>query len=280
MSSTLMGSFLAAEAEAFSWTTGILAFLTTILLQILSNLANDLGDSQHGVDDENRTGPQRAVQSGRISRRAMQRGVLLFAILSLISGLALLFNAFGGLSLTWPIFFVLGLAAIGSALKYTMGSSPYGYRGFGDLFVLVFFGWVGVAGTYFLHAGVLSADILLPATAVGLFAVGVLNMNNMRDVVNDGEKGKRTMVVWMGFERAKIYHTALLLMGIALAVVYGWLRFEGAQFLYVLAFIPLLINIRRVWNTDVPSQLNSELKKIALSSLAYTLLTGIVIGYL
>ncbi len=183
-----MGSFLAAAHERFSWAIFGLTALTTIFLQVLSNLANDYGDTINGADSAEREGPQRAVQAGIISAKAMFRGVVLFAVLSLVSGLSLLYISVTSMQVFW-LFLGLGILAIIAAYTYTAGSNPYGYAGLGDISVLLFFGWLAVIGTYFLHTQFFQWDIVLPATTLGLFSVGVLNINNIRDIESDKKAG-------------------------------------------------------------------------------------------
>lgn len=275
LSTTILGSLLAFSKGSFNYEVFYLAILTTLGLQILSNLANDLGDSEHGVDNENRLGPQRAVQSGAISKSAMRRAVWFTALLTLVSGLALLYAAFGTPDGKSLLFLILGLASIGAAFRYTMGSNPYGYRGLGDLFVLIFFGWIGVGGTFFLHALVWDWTILLPASSIGLFSVGVLNMNNMRDIENDAASGKETLVVRMGFDRARRYHYFLILTGMLTALVYWMLDFRSAwQAIFLLAFAPLFINLKKVGGASNSKSLEPELKRIALSTFLFSLLFG------
>ncbi|HEX2934380.1 MAG TPA: 1,4-dihydroxy-2-naphthoate octaprenyltransferase, partial [Bacteroidales bacterium] len=211
ISGVLVGSFIALDKDVFNWKIFALAITTTLFLQILSNLANDYGDSKNGKDNEDRLGPVRAVQSGVISLPEMKRMILLFCLLSLISGVSLIFTS--GIPLfssSFLILLLLGLVSIWAALYYTIGNNPYGYSGWGDLSVFIFFGLFSVLGTFFLFAKVISAHIVLPAISVGAFSVGVLNLNNMRDYSNDKLTGKRTIVVSMGESYAKYYHIFLL----------------------------------------------------------------------
>ena len=202
LSSIILGSMLAYADGIFSWPVAILAVTTTLFLQILSNLANDYGDSVSGVDNEHRVGPSRSVQGGAITASQMRRAVFLFAFLSLASGIGLIIVGTRGLQLeSTLIYLVLGLGAIAAAIKYTVGKNPYGYQGLGDLFVFIFFGLVGVCGTYYLHTHQLPWDILLPAASVGLLSVAVLNLNNLRDRESDAASGKRTLVVKLGSEK-------------------------------------------------------------------------------
>lgn len=211
LSGVLMGGFLAASTGFFHPVSVALAALTAMLLQILSNLANDYGDFKKGLDNADRTGPQRVMQSGALTESQMRKGMVIVSLVTLLSGAALLGTAWSYLS--WKdlaVFAVLGLLAIAAALLYTLGKRPYGYRGLGDLFCFLFFGWVAVAGTFYLAANRFDPWVLLPATAMGCCSVAVLNINNMRDYANDKASGKNTLVVKVGLKKAFIYHVVLI----------------------------------------------------------------------
>lgn len=277
LASILTGGFLAASHGQFRGEVVGLAALTTILLQILSNLANDYGDSQNGADSVHREGPQRAVQSGAITPAQMKRAMLLFSLLSLLSGLALLWVALGTAG-AWIFvtFFVLGLTAIWAAVNYTAGAKPYGYAGLGDLSVFLFFGIVGVCGTYFLQTRTLPLRVLLPAAALGCFATAVLNVNNIRDIRSDELAGKITIPVRLGPAHARRYHWLLLLLGFGCAVVYVALSYHSVwQWLFLLAAPLLLFNARAVWQRQESGQLDPLLKQMALSTLVFTVLFGV-----
>ena len=277
LSCIALGTFLATAAGVYSWPITTLCLVTAVFLQILSNLANDYGDSIHGADHVRREGPQRAVQSGQISAQTMKRAMFLFAGLSAVSGLALIWLAFGAEGLVGLLVFgVLGGAAIWAAVNYTAGRKPYGYAGWGDLFVLIFFGWVGVLGPFFLMAQRLDWLLLLPATSCGLLAVAVLNVNNIRDIESDRQAGKFSIPVRLGPARARVYHWILLGTAVFLATLYVLLTFTSYwAFLYVLA-VPLLVrNGTAVQNTFSPLQLNPLLKQMVLSALAFNLLLGL-----
>jgi 1,4-dihydroxy-2-naphthoate octaprenyltransferase len=280
LSTIIMGTFLAADAFAFRWPVFILAVTTTLFLQILSNLANDYGDHQHGADNAERVGPQRSVQSGAISATDMRAAMIVFALLALASGIALLAVSFSD----WTkilLFLGLGLAAIAAALKYTAGSNPYGYRGMGDIFVFIFFGLVGTAGTYYLYANSLLADplgflVFLPAISMGCLSTGVLNLNNMRDHVPDEKAGKITMVVRLGFAKAKQYHQILILSAFAAALLFTFAHYQSIwQFAFMLTAPIFLKHLRDVAQTQVPALLDPQLKKLALSTLLFSLLFGV-----
>ena len=198
VSGIITGSAVALreKPEAFRWDIFLLALLTTVLFQILSNFANDYGDGVKGTDNEHRIGPARALQSGAITRQQMKRVVLITAALSILSAIALIIAAFGSENLLYTlVFFVLGLLCVAAAIKYTVGRSAYGYRGLGDVFVFVFFGLVSVVGSQFLYTQQIDKAVWLPAIAIGLLSVAVLNLNNMRDYENDRRSGKHTLVV-------------------------------------------------------------------------------------
>ncbi len=271
-----MGSFLAAAQGAFRLSVFGLCVLTTIFLQILSNLANDFGDSIHGADSVGREGPSRAVQSGAISSAAMKRGIMLFVLLSLLSGLLLLYVALGFHTQTFLFFLILGLLSIVAAIGYTVGGKPYGYIGLGDLSVLLFFGLIGVMGSHYLYSGQLDLLLLLPAMSCGLFSVAVLNVNNIRDIVSDRAAGKLSIPVRIGREKAVVYHWLLIAGGLISALLYSFLSFQSyAQFLFLIA-VPLLAkNALAVKKYDSAKALDPYLKQMALSTLLFVLSFGI-----
>ena len=277
LASILTGGFLAKAAGHFNGPVVVLAALTTILLQVLSNLANDYGDSQNGADSIHRQGPQRAVQSGAISPAQMKRGMWICGLLALGCGLTLLWVALGmakiGLALG---FLALGLAAIWAAVHYTAGDNPYGYAGLGDLSVFTFFGIVGVCGTYFLQTLTLPPIVLLPAVALGCFATAVLNVNNIRDITSDELAGKITIPVRLGAVQARRYHGLLLLFGLGCASLYVALAYHSPwQWLFVGAVPLLAFNGLQVWQRQESMRLDPLLKQMALSTLVFTLLFGI-----
>jgi 1,4-dihydroxy-2-naphthoate octaprenyltransferase len=272
-----MGTALAAAEGTFDWVVAFFCVLTAILLQILSNLANDYGDSLHGADHIERKGPKRAVQSGQVTPASMRRAIVLASSLSIVSGLALLWFAFG-VEAFWLtlVFVLLGAAAIGAAIAYTAGRMPYGYAGLGDVAVLVFFGWVGVMGSYFVQTARLSWPVLLPATATGLLAVAVLNVNNIRDMESDRLAGKRSLPVRLGLEGARIYHWVLLLLAVLLATAYVVLDYVALwQFLYLLASPLLVRNGLAIGRADDLPSLNPWLKQLSIAALVFVSLFGL-----
>ncbi len=276
LSSIAMGGFLAATKDSFDLLPVVLAALTTLFLQILSNMANDYGDSKSGIDNKDRLGPTRTVQSGEISSSEMKFAVILFALLSFVSGLVLVFLA-SGLSLIFSLVFVLvGIGAIGAAINYTIGKNPYGYAGFGDLFVFIFFGLVGVAGTFFLATKTLSTDVFLPASAMGLLSTGVLNLNNLRDFENDKANGKNTIVVKVGSKMAVHYQFFLVLTSFLLLIVYNLLNYsELYQIIFVLLLPLFVIDLIKIRQTEELAKLDPFLKKLAMKTLLLTFVFGL-----
>lgn len=274
VSGILVGSFYAFAQGLTNWTILGLSLLTTLGLQVLSNFANDYGDGIKGTDNENRVGPQRALQSGAITPAQMKRGIIITSLLTLASAVALIYVSFGSENFGYSLFFfMLGLAAIAAAIKYTVGSSAYGYRGLGDIFVFIFFGLVSVLGCYFLYAKTIDPLLILPAVAIGLLSVAVLNLNNMRDIVSDAMSGKRTLVVQMGSAKAKVYHFVVILSALILTLVFAILYgFELKQYVFVIAYIPLLIHLKKVAQNTEPRDLDPELKKVALSTFSLSVL--------
>ncbi|MFQ5639422.1 MAG: 1,4-dihydroxy-2-naphthoate polyprenyltransferase [bacterium] len=267
--SIALGSFLAAAENAFRWQIAVLCLATAILLQILSNLANDYGDTVHGADSGNRAGPTRATQSGLISSTAMRKAVLLFVVLCLIIGFPLV----RGQSV---VFYIAGLAAIAAAVGYTVGPKPYAYVGLGDLFVFLFFGIVGVFGSYYLHTHHFDLHILLPAASCGFFCVAVLNINNLRDIESDKVAGKNTIPVRLGERQARVYHVGLLLLGFATALWFSLLNWQSVyQFLYFITLPLLLINGLRVFSKSDGRNLDPDLKQMSLTTLLFSLTFGI-----
>jgi len=270
-----MAGFLAAAIDKFDPLVFILCCVTTVFLQLLSNLANDYGDSIHGADHAERKGPSRAVQSGLISITQMRNAVIVFSILSLVSGIILLIISFGTDWRAILFFLSLGLLSIVAAIGYTVGKKPYGYIGLGDISVLIFFGLVGVMGSFYLFTHQISWQIVLPALSCGLFSIAVLNVNNIRDIDSDRTAGKYSIPVRIGKEKASIYHAILLTSGVASAVVYTLLNYQTPyQFLFLLTS-PLLIRNALAIHQKISSELDPFLKQMALSTLLFVFLFGI-----
>ena len=253
-----------------------LAILTTIGFQVLSNYANDYGDGIKG-SDKNRTGEARMVSSGAITPKQMKMAMILTAISTVFIALLLIYVAFGSENFGYSfLFFGLGMASIAAAIKYTVGNSAYGYSGFGDVFVFVFFGLLSVVGSYFLYAKQLDFQIFLPAISVGMLSTAVLNLNNLRDRAEDKANNKNTLVVKLGIVKAKKYHYTLIIVALLAAVIYTIVNFSSIyEFIFLVAFIPLVKNMITVSNNTIPAALDGELKKVALSTFLFAILFGI-----
>ena len=279
LSGIIVGSAYAYHQGFYDYRILGLALLTTLGLQILSNYANDFGDGVKGTD-VNRIGEKRMVAAGVISASQMKKAVIITAIITLALALALIYVAFGkenfALSL---IFILLGIGSIGAAIKYTVGSNAYGYNGLGDLFVFVFFGLVSVIGSNFLYTHFLDWKLVLPASAIGLLSVAVLNLNNMRDIENDRAAGKRTLVVKMGLENAKIYHNFLIITPFILFFVFSILNGHRLILNY-LVLIFLLTHLKTVKKATSYEEFDPELKKVALSTFILSLIFLISTIYL
>ena len=273
-SGILIGSSFALSSN-FDFDIFSSCLLITVLFQIISNFANDLGDAVKGVDDETRIGPERAIQSGMITKAQMKNAIIILSVLALIVVLQLLFRI--DLSRNELLIFSgLGIMSIWAAIAYTIGKNPYGYRALGDLMVFLFFGLLAVNGTYYLYARSVVLEVVLIASAIGALAVAVLNLNNMRDREDDTLKNKKTMAVILGAEKAKRYHTAVLLISVLLFA--AGISLSG-YYWYFLGLVPLLRlvgHLKRVWQTENAREFDPELKVIALSSFMTSLLCFII----
>lgn len=255
-----------------------LGLLTTILLQILSNLANDYGDGKKGTDNEDRIGPERGIQSGLISLKEMKIAIILFSLLSLFSGISLLLVAFSLDQLqSLLLFFLLGIFAIIASIKYTVGKTAYGYKAMGDLFVFIFFGLVGVAGFHLLLSQEINYEVLLLSFIIGSFSTMVLNLNNMRDTKNDMASNKITIPVILGFNKAKVYHYTLAFTLILSLVLFNISISNNLIWVNFTSILPILIHIRKVIQINQPKDFDPELKKIALSAFFFALLNSILL---
>lgn len=273
LSGIIVGSAVAYQHDVGNHLILVLALLTTLLLQILSNLANDLGDTQKGADNENRVGPERAVQSGAISAKQMKNAVILFALLAFSTATPLILIGTQQMPsiILWTYFF-LAIACVIAAITYTVGGKAYGYSGLGDVFVFLFFGLVSVLGVYTLYAKAFDFTLTLLATTIGLLSSAVLNLNNLRDHENDAQVGKRTLVVKMGFKKAKIYHTFLINGAFISYCIYLYLNSLVLGLIGLLPFILLFKHLGKVHQTTVPKELDPELKKVALSTFFISIL--------
>ncbi len=291
VSGILVGCFYAMSQGIFNWKIVILALSTTLGLQILSNFANDYGDGVKGTDNEDRIGPKRAIQSGLITPGEMRYAIFITAFLTLVSAMMLIYVSFKGKYFLYSIiFFVLGILAIASAIRYTVGKNPYGYRGLGDVFVFTFFGIVSTFGIYFMFAKQIDWLLLLPASAIGFLSVGVLNLNNMRDEESDRKSGKNTIVVKNGGAWAKKYHFFLIVSAMVLVLVFTLIfdfsyrdtnsgQFNFDLYLFLIAYFPIIAHLVRVAKNKEPKLLDPELKKLALSTFLLSILLSLSLIY-
>lgn len=272
-SSIIVGTALALKSDAFNVGILIFALLTTLLLQVLSNFANDYGDAVSGKDNEQRIGPDRMVAKGLIKPKQMKNAMLFTAILAFISGLELLFLAFGSNFMLLFIFVIVGILSILAAIKYTVGENPYGYIGLGDFFVFIFFGLVGVKGTYFLYTQNFDLIILLPSISIGLLSTAVLNFNNMRDIENDKKTGKNTIAVKIGLQNAKTYQGFLIIAALLFLIIYSLLNnFSTHQYLYLLIAPYFMHIVKQMLKVNHPEFMDQFLKKTAISTFILSIL--------
>ena len=269
----IMGSGLAYADDQFNLTVFVLALITTLFLQILSNLANDYGDFIKGTDNDERVGPDRTLQSGLITKVKMIKAMWVIALLCSIFGVWLISEGTIGLEFKKAgLFAILGLSAMGAAVKYTMGKTPYGYAGLGDIFVFLFFGWLGVLGSYFLHPHTFHWELLLPASSIGFFTTAVLNINNMRDHEADAKSGKNTLVVRIGIEKAKNYHRALIFGGITLAFVFVIPSSQYFHYAFAVT-IPLFVRfVQSIRKRNDFENFDPFLKKQAIATFIFAIL--------
>lgn len=277
ISGIILASCFAHYNGVFNWTICILAILTTLSFQILSNFANDYGDGVKGTDNADRIGPERVLQSGKISAEELFNAIKLNILISICLASLLIFFAFGvKYFFLTLVFFLLGVASVIAAMRYTIGNKAYGYRGFGDIFVFIFFGLVSVIGCYVLFAKRIDHIAFLPACTIGLLSAAVLNLNNMRDRIPDAKSKKITLAVRLGDKKSKIYHTILIITAIILSGLFGILYYTNpTNFMFFVAYIPLFVHLNNVNKNKDPKLLDPELKKLALTTFLLAILTGI-----
>lgn len=278
--SIIMGAALAYWDKQFSWQISLLCLITTLLLQILSNFANDYGDHQKGSDTAERIGPLRGIQHGVISAAQLKKGLILMSLASLFFGfwlIALAYQTYADLF----AFSLLGGLAILSAITYTVGAKPYGYMGLGDISVLLFFGILGVCGTYYLQTHQLNLMIFLPALSTGLLSTAVLNINNLRDIEQDRKAGKNTLAVRFGAKNGRIYHCLLLVVAALCNVIFALLNFHHlVSFIFLLAYPLLVKHALYVYRNRDPLLLRPMLGQMSMLALLTNLLFsfGLLVG--
>ncbi|HRO85961.1 MAG TPA: 1,4-dihydroxy-2-naphthoate octaprenyltransferase [Niabella sp.] len=277
VSNIFIGSAIAFSEKKFNLVVFILGLTTAILLQILSNYANDYGDFIKKADENRTSKYERALTSGRITPSQMRLMLIILSSFTFVTGIILIIMGLKGSGMAVYLFFLLvGLLSIAAALTYTMGKKPYGYAGLGDFSVFIFFGLVAVCGIYILHTKQWQWPVLLPASAFGLLSMGVLNINNIRDEASDRLAGKSTLVVKMGVQKAKIYHSIIVVTAIILAVCFTWIHYQTAfQWMFLLA-VPLFFrNIYRINTSKSTDVYDEELKNLSLTILLFSITFGL-----
>ena len=282
LSGIFTGCGLAWFYGAIDAAVSVLAIVTATLIQVFSNFANDYGDSRKGTDNPFRVGPTRTVQSGEISHKEMETGMIVVGGLSFMVGILLVYSG------TWHHskaaffgFIGLGILSLLAAYFYTAGEKSYGYIGLGDLFVFLFFGILPVPGVFYLNAGFLPASVFLPAITIGLFSTGVLNLNNIRDIANDRNSGKITIPVRIGARNARLYHLAMISAGWIFAILFSLKHLHSLWQLLFLISLPFFArDLRKIFRIQNEKELDPFLKRLALSTLAFTLLfcLGLIIS--
>jgi 1,4-dihydroxy-2-naphthoate octaprenyltransferase len=262
------GGFLAMGNGGSVWSL-LLVMVTGCALQVLSNLSNEMGDHLSGVDGEGREGPNYSMTDGGLTEKQMWRAINGMVVFCCLSGLAMVLVS----GSPWWLF-LLGAAAIWAATHYTLGKSPYGYRGWGDLFVFIFFGIVSVMGSYFVVAHRIDFEwlLILPAIGVGLLSVAVLNVNNIRDMESD--RGKRvTIPLKIGARRAKWYQTFLIIVGALCMLPLPVLPFLG--FLFLLPVAGLVLHLMLVWQAE-GRKLDPALPILVISTFLLAFVYGLI----
>ncbi len=281
VSGILAGTALAGIEGYTNTLVFILALMTTIGFQITSNFANDYGDGVKGTDNEDRIGPERALQSGALSRKELHSGILISIIIDLLLVALVLYTAFEQYPLYIAIFGFLGILCIWAAIKYTVGKDAYGYRGLGDLFVFLFFGILSVMGSMFLFTKYLTLYALLPASAIGLLSTAVLNLNNMRDISSDSRAGKNTLAVKLGPVMARRYHNLLVLGSLVLMIIFTlWKGTHNWHLIPLIAYVPLVLHLFKINRLKDPKRIDPELKIIALSTFLLSMLFYLAYNFL
>ena len=277
VSNILLGSFLAYNHGKFSVIILLLGLATAVLLQVLSNFANDYGDFINGADEKRISKYERVLQSGKISPKQMRWMLIILTLLTFVTGISLIIFAANALGTTaLLVFFGIGILCIIAAITYTIGKKPYGYIGMGDIAVFIFFGIVGVCGIYVLQTRQWDWHVLFPAASFGLLSMGVLNINNIRDIESDRISGKKTLVVRIGLEKARIYHTWLILIAVILGIVSTVLDFHSAfQLLYLLTIPFFIMNVYRVRSSEYSGKLDDELRNLSLTAFFFSVTYGI-----
>ena len=279
ISGILVGSSLAYNINSFDNIIFFLSIITAISFQVLSNFANDYGDGILGTDDQ-RIGPDRVIASGKLSLKELKKGIVINVFISITFSYSLIKYSFKSDYFLILIFLILSISSIVAAIKYTMGKSPYGYHGLGDIFVFIFFGYVSVFGSFFLQTKIINYELFILAAIIGFLCVGVLNLNNIRDIENDSAMNKKTIPTRIGFSNAKIYQTFLILFSIVLTALLT-LKFKPSYnyIFVVIGILPLVYHLFKVRQAKNPIEFKPLLKQLAVSSFFYSIFMSIFMIY-
>tara|TARA_B100000768_G_scaffold17889_1_gene16311 strand:+ start:580 stop:1491 length:912 start_codon:yes stop_codon:yes gene_type:complete len=277
ISGVLVGSFAAFLENKFDVSIFLIAIFTAISYQILSNFSNDFGDGIKGTDD-NRIGPKRVIQSGGLSVSEMKKGIFILIVISIFLTLSLVLLSFWGDTINLVFFILLGLLAITAAIKYTVGKNAYGYSGFGDLFVFLFFGLISVLGSNYLFTSSLNYILIYPSCIIGLLSVGVLNLNNMRDIENDRKSKKNTIAVKLGVFKSKLYHCFLICGAIIFMIIFHVKLDSGSNLLLSLIvcnILWLIFHIFQILKVKTPISFDEFLKPLGLCTFLYAIVLSL-----
>ena len=278
LSGIVLGILLASDTFSIEPLKVVFLVLTTVLLQILSNLSNELGDAINGVDTKKRKGAHYSIMDGDMTVDQMRGLILIVVLACCVSGVLMIWQCLGNLMRPVSLLFVaLGACAIAAAMRYTLGRKPYGYRGLGDIFVFIFFGLVTVCGAYYLLTeSIPEASILLPASSIGCLSVAVLNVNNIRDMKTDAGK-RRTTALRLGEKGARIYQTCLIAAAwILMAVFFILSKAKPAAAIFVLTMPFFVFHLRGVW-TKKGKELDPMLPLLVTGTFFFALLSGIAV---
>ncbi|XME00161.1 MAG: 1,4-dihydroxy-2-naphthoate octaprenyltransferase [Candidatus Karelsulcia muelleri] len=245
--------------DIFIWSS-----FTSIFLQILSNIANDYGDCIK-------------VKSVIIYKNKIKLALIIISCLSFFSNIILLFFSFNEKFSYIILLFLIGIIiCIYSAITYTIGKNPYGYKGLGDLSVFIFFGLISLEVNYYLYNHFLNKEIMLLGISLGFLTVSVLNINNMRDIDNDNKNGKYTLPVRIGLKKAKIYHIFLMIVPFILSIFYVFLTYKSiSQYIFIILIIPTIRHLRRIIHIKNTKEFNYEFNINIYINILYTFLMGV-----
>ena len=279
ISGIMVGSFFAFYNYGFDKIIFVLSIITAISFQILSNLANDYGDGILGTD-KNRIGPKRVIASGKLTLEELKKGIIINVFISITLSYSLIKYSFKNGYLFIVIFLFLSLFSILAAIKYTMGKTPYGYYGFGDIFVFIFFGLLSVFGSYFLQTKSIDYEVFILGSIIGFLCVGVLNLNNIRDIENDSKMNKKTIPVRIGFNNAKFYHFFLIIASILLIFTFTTkFKISNNLIFIIVGILPISFHLFKVNQAKSPLEFKPLLKQLAISTFFFSIFMSIFLIY-